>query len=291
MTGEEDFPRQFGAVAILGVGLIGGSLGMALKARRLARHVVGVGRDTARLDLALQRGAIDSATTDWREGIGQADVIVLCTTISHILASLPDVLATVKPGAVVTDVGSTKGAIVGQAAGVPNFVGGHPMAGSEKGGVEAATPTLFQEAAWALTPNDHTDPGALHLVKTMAQEVGASTRVFTPEAHDAMVAVTSHLPHVMASAFMRLAASTREAYPDTPSLAAGSFADMTRIAASSPDIWRDVCLTNRGAVLHALAGFRSQLDAVEAAVDAGDAAAIEAFFAEGAQAKRHWGSL
>ena len=145
-----------------------------------------------------------------------------------------------------------KGAIVRQAAGAANFIGSHPMAGSEKGGVEAATPTLFQEATWALTPTDTTDPQALRLIQTLAQEVGASTLIFTPEAHDAMVAVTSHLPHVMASAFMRHAARTQDAYPDTPALAAGSFADMTRIAASSPDIWRDVCLSNRDAVLAAL---------------------------------------
>ena len=116
--------------------------------------------------------------------------------------------------------------------------------------------------------------------------------IFTPEAHDAIgLAVTSHLPHVMASAFMRHAARTQGVYPDTPALAAGSFADMTRIAASSPDIWRDVCLSNRDAVLAALQGFRAELDVIEAAVDAGDAAAIEAFFATGAQAKRDWGSL
>ena len=224
---------------------------------------------------------MDAVTTDWQEGLGQADVVVLCTTVSHILATLPDVLATVKPGAVVTDVGSTKGAIVRQAAGAANFVGSHPMAGSEKGGVEAATPTLFQEATWALTPTDTTDPQALQVIQTLAQEVGASTMIFTPEAHDAMVAVTSHLPHVMASAFMRHAARTRDAYPDTPTLAAGSFADMTRIAASSPDIWRDVCLSNRDAVLAALQGFRAELDVIEAAVDAGDADGIEAFFPPG----------
>jgi len=291
VTGEPHFESRFGTVAILGVGLIGGSLGMALKARRLAHRVVGVGRDPARLEKAVALGAADAVTTDWPEGLGQADVVVLCTTVSHILASLPDVLAVVKPGAVVTDVGSTKSAIVRQAAGAPHFVGSHPMAGSEKGGVEAATPTLFQEATWALTPTDTTDPEALERIRMLAQEVGASTRVFTPEAHDAMVAVTSHLPHVMASAFMRHAARTRETYPDTPSLSAGSFADMTRIAASSPDIWRDVCLSNRDAVLDALSGFRADLDVLEAAVDAGDAAAIEAFFAEGAQAKRDWGSV
>lgn len=291
MTDESDFPRQFGTVAILGVGLIGGSLGMALKARRLARHVVGIGRDSARLETARQLGAVDAVTTDWAAGVAGADVVVLCTTVGHILGALPDVLALASPGAVVTDVGSTKGAIVRRAANAPNFVGGHPMAGSERAGVEAARPTLFQEATWALTPADTTDPHALRLIETLAQEVGAATMIFSPEAHDAMVAVTSHLPHVIASAFMRHAARARATYPDTPALAAGSFADMTRVAASSPDIWRDVCLSNRAAVLQSLQGLRGQLDIIEAAVDAGDADAIESFFAEGAAAKRDWRSL
>lgn len=288
MTDIPAFGHRFGTVAILGVGLIGGSLGMALRARRLARRVVGIGRDAGRLETAVRLGAIDVADTDWRGGVGDADVIVLGTTIGHILETLPDVLASARPGALVTDVGSTKSSIVARAGGAANFVGGHPMAGSEKGGVEAATPTLFQEATWALTPLEGTDPDALRQIQMLAQEVGASTRIFTPEAHDAMVAVTSHLPHVMASALMRLAADTQSRHPETSSLAAGSFADMTRVSASSPELWRDVCLSNRDAVLHALAGYRLQLDALEAAVDGADAPGIEAFFRGGAEAKRDW---
>jgi prephenate dehydrogenase len=290
MTNEPDFARehQFGTVAILGVGLIGGSLGMALKARRLARRVVGVGREAARLETAIRLGAIDEATTDWHGGVGEADIVVLGTTIGHILETLPQVLSSAPAGALVTDVGSTKNAIVARAGGAANFVGGHPMAGSEKGGVEAATPTLFQEATWALTPSTFTDPAALHRLRTLAQEVGASTRIFTPEEHDAMVAVTSHLPHVLASALMRTAAVTRAVHPETPSLAAGSFADMTRVAASSPDIWRDVCLSNRDAVLHALAQCRAELDALQAATESRDADALEAFFRGGADAKSAW---
>jgi prephenate dehydrogenase len=291
MTDEAHFGQRFGTVAILGVGLIGGSLGMALRARRLARRVIGIGRDRSRLETAIQLGAIDEATTDWRAGVGEAEIVVLGTTIGHILEMLPDVLASVQPGTLVTDVGSTKSAIVASAGGAARFVGGHPMAGSEKGGVEAAMPTLFQEATWALTPIANTDPAALRQAQMLAQEVGATTRVFTPEAHDAMVAITSHLPHVLASALMRLASDTQTHYPETSSLAAGSFADMTRVSASSPDLWRDVCLSNRDAVLHALAGYRAELDVLEAAVAAQDANAIESFFAQGAAAKRDWRRL
>jgi len=285
---DEDFPAQFGTVVIVGVGLIGGSLGMALKARRLAQRVVGVGRDQGRLEKAVALGAIDEASTDLKVGIANADIVVLCTTVGHILETVEQALEFAKPGAIVTDVGSTKGAIVARAANAPFFVGGHPMTGSERGGVEAALPTLFEEATWAITPNQFTDERAVQTVKTLAQEVGATTLRLSPEAHDAMLAVTSHLPHVMASALMRLAAQTRQEHSETGRLTAGSFADMTRIAASSPELWRDVCLSNKEALLVALRGFRGELDALEAAVQSEDAARIEAFFADGAAAKQGW---
>ena len=291
MTDDAYFPGHFGPVAIVGVGLIGGSLGMALKSRRLAQTVIGVGRSPERLDTAGALGAIDSGTTDLEEAAREADIVVLCTAVGHILESLPQTLALVKPGAVVTDVGSTKAAIVERAAGMGSFVGGHPMAGSERVGVEAATPLLFEEATWAITPSETTDPAAVSLIERLAQSVGATTLFLAPDAHDAMLAVTSHLPHVLASALMRQAYETQQTHPQTQQLTAGSFADGTRVAASSPEIWRDVCLSNRDALLHALQAFRGELDILEAAVEGRDAAQIEAFFASGASAKRGWGAL
>jgi len=294
VTNEAHFQsgvEGFGTVAIVGVGLIGGSLGMALKQRRLARRVVGIGRSEERGDKAMALGAIDAGTTALAEGVAEADMVVLCTTVGHIAAVLPDVLELIKPGAVVTDVGSTKGAIVAQAGGAAYFVGGHPMAGSEQTGVEAATPYLFEEATWAITPAATSDSQAVRTVERFAQSVGAATLILSPEAHDLMLAVTSHLPHVLASALMRQAQKTQEAHPQTQQLTAGSFADATRVAASSPELWRDVCLTNQTALLSALAGFRREMDTLEAAVTAGDAEQISAFFASGASAKRNWGAL
>ncbi len=291
MTDEAYFPVQFGTVAIVGVGLIGGSLGRALKKRRLAQRVIGIGRSAERLEKAVALGAIDVGTTEMTQGLAEADVVVLCTTVGHIVSILQQTLEAVKPGAVVTDVGSTKGTIVAQAAGAPFFVGGHPMAGSEQGGVEAATPLLFEEATWAITPTEKTDPQTLRTVEMLAREVGATTLTLTPEAHDSMLAVTSHLPHVLASSLMRQAAALQKTHPQTQQLTAGSFADATRVAASSPELWRDVCLTNKDALLTALRDFRSELDRLEEAVSAGDAGRIEAFFAEGGQAKRRWGAL
>ncbi len=125
----------------------------------------------------------------------------------------------------------------------------------------------------------------------LAREVGATTLTLTPDVHDAMLAVTSHLPHALASALMRQAAATQRIHPHTQQLTAGSFADATRVAASSPELWRDVCLTNRDAVLSALRGFRAELDVLETAITAGDAGGIQAFFASGAEAKGSWGRL
>lgn len=291
MTEDAHFPGHFGTVAIVGVGLIGGSLGMALKSRRLAQRVIGVGRTHERLDIAKVLGAIDWGTTRLEDAVSDADIVVLCTTVGHILETLPATLAAVKPGAIVTDVGSTKAAIVSAAAGAKNFIGGHPMAGSEQTGVEAATPLLFEEATWAITPAETTDPTAASLLARFAQSVGATTLRLAPDAHDAMLAVTSHLPHVLAAALMRQAFETQGRHSQTRLLTAGSFADGTRVAASSPEIWRDVCLSNRDALLQALHAFRSELDVLEAAVESRNAAQIEAFFAAGALAKLGWGSL
>ncbi|MCW3058947.1 MAG: Prephenate dehydrogenase [Capsulimonas sp.] len=290
MSGEGSFPTRFGTVAIVGVGLMGGSLGLALRQRRLAHRVIGVGRDAARLSHAVSLGAIDSFQTDIAVGVEDADVVVLCSTIGHILEVLPGVLQAVKPGAVVTDVGSTKTTIVEAAAAFPNFVGGHPMAGSERGGVEAATALLYQEATWAITPTDTTDPAALRIVTALAQEIGATTLLLDPKSHDAMVAVTSHLPHVLATSLMRSAALATQTLPQTPRLSAGSFADMTRVSASPAPIWRDICLTNRDAILAAIASFRGELDALEKAIMNSDAAEIEKLFAGGAKAKETWGA-
>jgi prephenate dehydrogenase len=286
-----DSPVQFDTVAILGVGLIGGSLGQALKARRLTHRVIGIGRSRERLDQAIALGAIDHGVTDLVEGIADADLVVLCTTVSHILESLPSALHEAAPHAIVTDVGSTKGEIVRRAAGHPQFIGCHPMAGSERTGVEAATPLLFQDATWALTPVETTDPAVVVRVRALAQEIGARTLIIPPEAHDAMVAVTSHLPHVLAAALMRQAAEARTPHPEIVRLSAGSFADMTRVAAADPAIWRDICLSNRDAILDALRKCRVQLDDLEAAVADADADALTSFFEESVMAKRDWSSL
>jgi prephenate dehydrogenase len=276
-------------VAIVGVGLIGGSLGMALRERRLVHTVVGIGRNPNTLEKAVRLGAIDETATDLATGVRNADLIVLATPIGQILADLKRLSTLSIPGAVITDVGSTKGEIA--RAGdrlTPDgaFVPGHPMAGSERSGVEAARADLFTEATWALTPTSATNPQAFERVRDLAQAVGARTIVLDPEAHDRAVAVTSHLPHVLAYALAALAGEESEANPRLFDLAAGSFASATRVAASSPELWRDISLSNRDALLDSVRAYRRSLVEAEAALENADADALLALFQKGYAARR-----
>jgi len=285
---EDGFFEPFNSVAIVGVGLIGGSLGQALKSRGLAREVVGIGRSPERLQRAVDLAAIDRYSTDLSQGIAGCDLIVLCTTIQNIIQTIPEVLSSKSPDAIITDVGSTKSEIVAAAAGNPNFVGSHPMTGSEQAGVEAATKDLFQSATWAITPTQTTSKAAVARIEALARAMGSHVLTLTPEAHDTIVAITSHIPHIMATTLVREATQVRSNHPETPAMSAGSFNDATRVAASHPEIWRDVCLTNRDAILTALSNYRSQLELIEKLVAARDANAIEEFFKSGAEAKRNW---
>ncbi len=282
--GRESFSR----VAIVGVGLIGGSLGMALKSRRLAQAVVGVGRDRKRLEKARGLGAVDEIATGLAAGVEGADLVVLATPVRQIIADLGRLAPHLAPRALVTDVGSTKGEIARageERLPAGTFVAGHPMAGSERSGVEAATPELFIGAVWALTPTAKTSADGLDRVNGLAQAVGARVLTLGPGAHDRAVAVTSHLPHVLAYALSSLAAAAARDNPHLYDLAAGSFASTTRVAQSPPDLWRDVALTNRAALAEALRAYRDDLDAVLEALEAGDAAALDAHFRRGHDAK------
>jgi prephenate dehydrogenase len=275
-----------GQIAIIGVGLLGGSLGMASRQRKLARSVIGVGRNPETLARAVSLGAIDEFTTDFATGVALADLVVLATPIPLILSDIERLPELLKTGAVVTDVGSTKAEIA--AAGEKYlggaFVPGHPMAGSEKSGVEAARADLFEGATWAITPTATTDPTATENVVQLAEAVGARVVPLSPDSHDRAVALTSHLPHVMAYALAALAGEQTKTEPRLFDLAAGSFASATRVAHSSPELWRDIALSNRPALLETLRAYRTELDAMTAALESGDAALLESLFFQGHQA-------
>lgn len=280
---------MFSRVAIVGVGLIGGSLGMALRAGRFSQQVVGVGRNPATLEKAVGLRAIDTFTTDFAQGVSDADLVVLATPVGQILADLGRLAPLLKPGAVVTDVGSSKQDIAHAGdAHLPGgaFVAGHPMAGSERAGVEAARPDLFQEATWALTPTDRTDDKALQSVRRMAQALGARVLTLSAEEHDRCVAVTSHLPHVLAYALSAIAGEQAGTAPHLYDLAAGSFASGTRVAASPPELWHEIAMTNRNALAEAVRACRAELDLVLLALETGDSDALLAAFRRGNEARQ-----
>jgi prephenate dehydrogenase len=246
----------FDTIAIVGVGLIGGSIGMAARKNKLARRIIGVGRTEQKLMRAKILGAIDEYSLDIENGASEADLVIICTPVRLIGPTLQRMSASLKDGAVVTDVGSTKGEVVLQAESIlPNtvhFVGGHPMAGSEQAGVEAAFSDLFMGAMYVFTPTDNTDLEALGKLTSLADAMGANVLIMNCDEHDNATAIISHLPHVMSAALLQIAEDAQHKSGKVFNLAAGSFRDLTRISDSPPEIWRDIALSNKSALLDAI---------------------------------------
>ncbi len=275
---------EFRRVAIIGVGLIGGSFGMALRKRGLAEEVVGIGRNLQRLRRAVELGAVDSCTLDLEEGVRGADLVYIATPVGSVLDFACKALPFVGPDCIITDAGSTKSEIcrgadelIGNRAA---FIGGHPMAGSEEAGVEAAKESLFERTTYVLTPTASTGPGVVERMRRAAEGIGARVVVMDPEAHDRCVAVISHLPHVMAAALVLLARKESEFSPQVFDLVAGSFRDMTRVAGSSPVLWRDICLSNVNAIGEAADGLKGLIDQAIELMEAGDAPSLEDWFGD-----------
>ncbi|HUF32833.1 MAG TPA: prephenate dehydrogenase [Acidimicrobiales bacterium] len=248
---------------LVGTGLIGGSIGLAL--RRRGWHVTGRDRDADRAGRALELGAVDVVGDD-----PDAELTFVATPVGSVADEVAHAL---KGGGVVTDVGSVKASIVG-AVDNPRFVGGHPMAGSEQEGVDGADPELFSGAVWVLTPVSSTDAAAHSLVRSVVASLGAEVVELAPDRHDALVAVVSHVPHLTAATLMSLAAEGAEEHGALLRLAAGGFRDMTRIAAGHPGIWPDICTENREAIAEVLTRLESALATMRAVVEAGDRDAL-----------------
>ena len=257
---------------IIGVGLIGGSLGLALKQRGLAGDVVGVGYRDSTLKLAQKRGAIDRWTLDIAEGVADADIVVLCTPVGLVGEKAADALAAMKPGSILTDVASTKAVITAKIEAVlPDgvaFVPAHPMAGSEKRGNESAQADLFESSRCILTPTDNTPAEAVGIVSEMWQAVGATVETLDVGVHERIVAQISHLPHLVAPAILNAVDESSLPY------GASGLKDTTRIAASDVKLWIDIFKDNRENVLEALAAFGKEMHALRDALDQSDWAAI-----------------
>ena len=261
-------------VAIVGVGLIGGSFGLALKAAGFDGELVGVGRDPGRLRQALDCTAIDRAETDAVAGVAGADVVLLAVPMGAMHAALTAIAPGLEPGTVVTDAGSVKGSFVEDARTVLGSLGrvvpGHPVAGTERSGVGAAFAELFRERRVILTPLDETESEAVERVERLWRLTGARVERLGVEEHDRLLAATSHLPHMLAFGLVDALARA----PEADALfryAAGGFRDFTRIASSDPVMWRDICVANRAALLEALQAYRDDLDALTEEVRSGDA--------------------
>ena len=258
-------------LAIVGVGLLGGSVAKAARAGRLARRLVGIGRDAGRLRPALEDGTLDAVTTDLAEGVRGADFVLLAAPVLAIEGLLEQVGRAAPPGAVVTDVGSTKRNIVRAAerlyAGRPlAFVGSHPLAGSEQSGYKVARVDLFQGATVVVTPTETTELAALKRTTEFWEALGARVTSLDPETHDRTVAAISHLPHLVACA---LVDGARRVEPAALELAARGFRDTTRIAAGDPDMWTEIFLANRDALSASVAAFREALADLERVIAAG----------------------
>ncbi len=285
----------FSRITVIGVGLIGGSLARALRALPHAPEVRGIDTDAASVTWAADNGVCDHAAlpgtdeaTLWLSA-GGSDLVVIATPARHAIEWL-SLLGTAQFDGVVTDVASTKGGVLSAAASLlahPTlFVGGHPMAGSERSGVTAARADLFAGAYWLLTPAAQTDPDAYRAVHALVSAIGARVISVDAQAHDQSVAIVSHVPHVAAAALVDVAASHAGAGGEMMRLAAGGFKDTTRIAAGSPELWTGICLDNADALADGLSELRGVLRGFEVLVRARDAAGITSWLSSAAEVRR-----
>ncbi|MBF0218986.1 MAG: prephenate dehydrogenase/arogenate dehydrogenase family protein [Gammaproteobacteria bacterium] len=281
-------------IALIGVGLIVGSLARALKASPEAEniHLCGYFRSSAAVAQALEIGITDSATTSLAEAVAGADVVILGVPVG----AIGDLLQQLKPylgaAVVISDVGSTKGSVVAAAEAVfgqlpPRFIPGHPIAGTEKSGMSAALPDLFQQRRVILTPNERSDRQAVGIIRHLWQLCGAEVVEMPVVRHDEVLAATSHLPHMLAYTLVDTLARLDE-HDDIFRFAAGGFRDFTRIASSNPQMWHDICLNNRPALLKILQHFGHELARLAAAIEQGDGATLLRIFADAKMARDNY---
>jgi len=295
VTARDPLPRPHGRIerlAIIGVGLIGGSLAAALREAGAVETVIGVGRSQATLDEAIRLGLIDHGFTDAATGVRAADVVVLAMPVGQTARMLAAISSSVGPATIVTDAGSTKSDVVTAAREnfaphIARFVPAHPIAGDEKSGPGAARPDLYRGRNVVTTPLAETDPLAVERVEAMWRAAGAVIHRMTPQQHDDVFATVSHLPHLLAFALVAQVARDPD-HERLFSYAASGFRDFTRIAGSHPEMWRDIALANHEALLNRLDGYTGQLARLRAALVAGDGEALQQTFALARQALTEW---
>ncbi len=284
--------RRLRSLAVIGVGLIGGSFALALRRAGAAAEVRGFDRDRGALERAIGLGVIDTAAESASEAARGADLVFVAVPVRAIGPVLHDVALTLGPEAVITDAGSTKTEVVRTARAelrerYARFVPGHPIAGRESSGVEAAAADLYRGARVVLTPEAGTSPEAVELVRACWEAAGARTALATAEAHDRIFAAVSHLPHLLSFALVSEIAE-RDNAAELFGFAAGGFRDFTRIAGSSPEMWRDIALHNREALLAELARYGARLAVFRELIEKGDGPGLERLMAEARAARHAW---
>jgi prephenate dehydrogenase len=280
----------FERAAIIGVGLIGGSFALALKQAKACGHVVGCGRSAANLKLALERGIVDTTAADAAAAVRGADLVLVATPVAQFASVFKNISKTLEKNAVVTDGGSTKRDVIAAArealgGKLAQFVPAHPVAGAEKSGSAAASAQLFRDRRVVVTPLKENSEDSIQQVEKAWATCGARVTRMDPGEHDAVLAVVSHLPHLLAYALVHDVAA-RENSEQLFSFAAGGFRDFTRIASSHPEMWRDICFANRDRLRTELSRFSRKLDEVNRLLD--DPEALEKLFAEARAARDKW---
>lgn len=281
-------------LVIIGVGLIGGSFALALRNARLAKHIVGVGRSQQNMQCALEHGVIDEIATDMASALHNADLVFLAMPVGQTAHTMAQIAPHLQANTIITDAGSTKQDVIAAARHhLPlqnrhHFVPGHPIAGTEQSGAQAAKVDLYRDRHVILTPLPETSTDAVEQVNQLWQACGAQVSIMPADEHDQVLAATSHLPHILAFTMMNhLSHSTR--HPENMLRFAGSgFRDFTRIAGSSPEMWRDICLANREALLRQIDGYQNELSALQEMMKNNEGEALEKAFSQARSARENW---
>lgn len=292
MPANKHINKRINKLVVIGVGLIGGSFALALKKARIVKQVVGVGRSRKNLQLALKRGVIDQIETDAARAVADADLVLVGAPVGQ----MPGIFARIAPAlpkhAVVTDAGSTKQDVIAAArrhlgAHFAQFVPAHPIAGTEHSGAGAAFPELFRDRNLILLPQKETKASAVRLVRAAWLACGARIVRLEAAEHDEIFGAVSHLPHVVAFALVNQLGQRRDA-KRLLGFSGGGLRDTVRIAGSSPEMWRDICIANRAALVPLVDGYISELEAARAALAAGDGESLEQMFSAAQKARAKW---
>jgi prephenate dehydrogenase len=272
-------------LVIIGVGLIGGSFALALRKAGLVTHITGLGRSKENLQRALELGIVDETTDNYAHALEKADLVLLAVPVGQTAGILERINPYLESQTIISDVGSTKQNVIAAArSSIPghfkNFVPAHPIAGAELSGANAANADLFRDKNLILTPSDETDNDALESIKKLWQECGAHVSLMQPYQHDEILAMMSHLPHILAFTLMNhiLSTCTKEDPDILLNFAGGGFRDFTRIAGSSPEMWKDICLANRELLLKQINIYRNELTRMHEMLEDNDGAALEKSF-------------